>query len=71
METVEHNGTPVESTIPTDRFRQATTKAKELAASARHAAEGTPPWVWALIGGVILLAVGLFAAGQYRARHRD
>jgi len=70
MESAEHNGTPIDNPIPTDKFKQVGTKARELASSAKHAVEGTPTWVWALLGGIVLLAIGLFAAGQYRARHR-
>lgn len=46
-------------------------RAKEVQSSALHVLTDTPSWVWAVVGGVILLMIGILAASRYRARHHD
>lgn len=65
MEDVHTNGATNEA--------PAAARAKIRAAgdSALHVLSDTPGWVWAVVGGVILLMIGILAASRYKTRHPD
>lgn len=64
------NGKSESSSETTRERRQFSSRARDARDSAMHAVFDTPGWVWAVVGGVILLMLGILAASRYR-HHND
>jgi hypothetical protein len=67
----EGNGNGVGHESQASRARRAGERVRVMKDSALGTLSDTPGWVWAVIGGVILLMIGILAASRYRARHHD
>lgn len=59
------------SDVAAEPRETARVKARAMGDSALHVLSDTPGWVWAVVGGVILLMIGILAASRYRTRHSD
>lgn len=54
-----------------DRRERMRRRAREAKDTALGAISDTPGWVWAVVGGVLLLMIGIMAASRYRSRHAE
>jgi hypothetical protein len=52
-------------------IERARARAREVQQGALHVLTDTPGWVWAVVGGVILLMIGILAASRYRMRPHE
>jgi hypothetical protein len=67
---VSSNGAAARPIEP-EVVRKGGAKLRAASDSALHVLSDTPGWVWAVVGGVILLMIGILAASRYRMRHQD
>lgn len=68
-----NNGIGIDGVAPQarERAQRVRERARQAKDTALSTLSDTPGWVWAVVGGVILLMVGILAASRYRARHAD
>lgn len=63
------NGMGTAKTPAQERLRRAGQRARELRQTAMQTAQNQPVWVWAALGGIVLLLIGgVFAVTRVRSR---